>query len=273
MVDEKVGDSQQPPESQPEGEPQVTPPANPYSGKTAEELLAILQEKDKMIGKQSQEVGDLRNKASELETKLTLQNQFGFQQREPNPLETPFGKVVEEPEKQEEVPADFYSNPREYFEKWQTERERQRVEAWQKRDMEIRFNLYRAKPVIEQAKKESPHLFTGLTDQELETTLYNGLANNLLSPYSLADTRTYKQAALWIQGEKSGYQFNPNAPKASPVPPTTTESYAGYQSHSEAADEEPIVLDDLGKELVAHRPKGVSEKDFLAKVREEMKRR
>lgn len=273
---EKVGDSSNPQESlakPPQGEPKEPSPADPYTGKAADELLTILKERDRAIGRLGQELGDEKTKATELENRLTFQSQFGVQQKEPNPLETPFGKVVEEPAAEEEVPADFYSRPRHYFQRWQEEQRRKELETWQRRELEIRGNIFRAKPIIEQAKKESPHLFSGLSDQELEATLYNGLANNLLSPYSLSETKTYKQAALWLQGEKSGYQYNPNASKGSPVPPTTTESYAGYQPHSEGADEEPIVLDDLGKEMVAHRPAGVSEKDFLAKIREEKKRR
>lgn len=274
MVDEtkKVGN---PPdvllESPQPGTPPATPPPDPFAGKTLEELAAILKEKEKMIGRQAQELGDLRTKTSELDNRLAFQSQFGVQQREPNPLETPFG-VVREPEP-DAVPPDFYDNPRKYVIQWQEERERKRVEEMQKRDIEIKFNIYRAKPVIEQAKKESPHLFNGISEPELETILYNGLANNLVSPYSLGDTRTYKQAAMWLQGEKSGYRWNPHEPQGSPVPPTATESYVGHQEPVESAGETPLVMDDLTRELVAHRPAGMSERDFLAKVREEQKRR
>ena len=271
MVDEtkKVGDL--PLSGDPQsGEPQATPPPDPYAGKTQEELTVILKEKEKMIGRQAQEKGDLSAKLSDLENRLAFQSQFAVQQREPNPLETPFGKVAES---EETIPPDFYDNPKKYYFQWAEERERKRLEELQKRDTEIKINIFRAKPVIEQAKKESPHLFTGISEPELETVLYNGLANNLVSPYSLGDTKTYKQAAMWLQGEKTNYRWNPQEPQGNPVPPTTTESYVGHQEPSESEEKTPLVMDELTRELVAHRPAGMSEKDFLSKVREDQKRR
>ena len=270
--DKTVGDS---PTVEPTGDPQEdtgTPAKKPYDGKTPEELQTILDEKEKMIGKQAQEVGDLRAKASELENKLSFQSQFGNQptQEEPNPFDTQFGSVTE-PEKgtQETVPPDFWNNPKQLINKWADERDSKRLEEASKRDTEIRMNIYKAKPVIEQAKKETPHLFQNLSNQELELALYNGLANKLVSPLALGDTKTYKQAAMWIQGEKSQYNFNPTS-AGSPVPSTETGSYVGDKPPAEE-EGAPIALDTLGTEFVKHRPKGMTEDEFMKKVRETQK--
>lgn len=271
----KVGDFPAAPQGDPSQDlSKDTPPADPYLGKSAEELLTILKEKEKMIGRQTNEIGDLRTKASELEQRLNFQGQFGGQQKEPNPLDTPYGQVSEADKAQEEeIPADFYSNPKKYILQWQEERDKKRLDEFQRRDAETKLNIFRAKPVIEQAKKESPHLFQGLSDQEIDGAIYNGLMNNLVSPYSLADTKTYKQAAMWLQGEKTNYRWNPHASTGSPVPPTTTESYVGHQPPAGEESEEPIELDELSREFLKHLPKGMTEKEFLAKIREERKKR
>ena len=279
MTEDKiVGDS---PTVEPTGDPQGdtgTPAKKPYDGKTPEELQAILDEKEKMIGKQAQEVGDLRAKASELENKLSFQSQFGNQPtQEPNPFDTQFGKVEPETGTPEATATDplFWNNPKEQYNKWADERDSKRLEESQKRDTEIRTDIYQAKPVIEQAKKEAPHLFAGLSDQELEMALYNGRANNLVTRHALGDVKTYKQAAMWIQGEKSQYQFNP-ASTGSPVPPAETGSYVGDKPPAEE-EGAPIALDDFGEELLGNRPRGedgrfkeTAEK-FLKKVRETQK--
>lgn len=274
MTEDKiVGDS---PTVEPTGDPQGdtgTPVKKPYDGKTPEELQAILDDKEKMIGKQAQEVGDLRAKASELENKLSFQSQFGNQptQEEPNPFDTQFGKVTEEKGTPEATATDplFWNNPKEQYNQWADERDSKRLNEATKRDTEIRTNLHRAKPVIEQAKKETPHLFSGLQDQELELALYNGLANKLVLPYALGDTKTIKQAAMWIQAEKSQYTFNPMS-TGSPVPPAETGSYVGDKPPADA-DKEPVALGDWGKELVKSRPKGMTEDEFLDRVRETQK--
>ena len=271
MAEEKPAGNLPPIEGNPQEEP-GTPAKKPYDGKTPEELQAILDEKEKMIGKQAQEVGDLRAKASELENKLSFQSQFGNQPaQEPNPFDTQFGKVEPEQGTPEATATDplFWNNPKEQYNKWADERDAGRFKEAQKRDTEIRADISKAKPVIEQAKKETPHLFQGITDQELELDIYNGLANNLVSRFALGDTKTYKQAAMWRQGEKTQYQFNPMS-TGSPVPATDTGSYVGDKPTVEG-DKEPVALDDFGKELIKHRPKGMTEDEFIDRVRETQK--
>lgn len=265
MTEDKVDTS---PTVEPTGdppEPTVDTPPNPYDGKTLEELQAILKEKETMIGKQSGEIGELRTKSSELENQVAYRQQFGTQQ-EPNPFDTQIGNVEEpKPGTQDEVPPEFWTNPREQWKKWNQEERVKEQQELQKKDTEIRKSIFQAKPFIEQAKKEAPHLFSGVSDQELDSALYNGLANNLVSPHGLGDTKTYKQAAMWIQGEKTNYGFNPASP-SSPVPPTVTEPYVGNKLPADAT-KTPLEFDALGTEFLKHRPKGMTEEEFKDKVR------
>jgi len=81
--------------------------------------------------------------------------------------------------------------------------------------------------------------------------------------------KTIKQAAMWIQAEKSQYTFNPMS-TGSPVPSTETGSYVGDKPPAEE-EGAPIALDALGTEFLEHRPKGMTKEEFIKKVRETQK--
>ncbi len=283
-----VGNSPEPePQGDPQAEPQpATPPveSDPYEGKTTEELRAILKEKESFIGKQTNEVGDLRNKMSEIENQIAFNQQFGQQQspQQPNPLDTQYGNF-EQPSQEpsfpseDEAPSDFYDNPKKYFLQWKKEDDERKQAEWQKKDTEIRGHIFKAKPFLEQAKKESPNLFSGLTEQDMETALYNGLANKLVSPYALGDTKTYKQAAMWIQGEKTNYNFNPASTAPTPVQPTATEGYAGNKPQTEPPEPvnfgmgAKVMIQGMGKEMTKLGLDAPAEEEVAELVREERK--
>lgn len=289
MADEpEVGNSPTEPSGDPQPEPQTATPPDPYASKSPEELKAILTEKESFIGKQANELGDLRTKISEIENQIAFNKQFGYQQtqREPNPFETQYGNFNAEPKptgtEEESVPNDFYDNPKKYYRMWKEEDDRRKMEEYQKKDMEIRSHVFRAKPFIEQAKKEAPHLFQGLSDQEIEGALYNGLANNLVSPYALGDTKTHKQAAMWLLGEKTNYSFNTFGASPNPVPPTQTESYAGSKPSTDVKEpvefglDSQVIMQGLGKEmqkLGMDAPTKEEVAEMVRKEREDRRRR
>lgn len=280
MADEpNVGDSPQTSED-PQIEPLTDTSADPYEKKTEEELKAILREKESFIGKQTTEIGDLRTKMNEIENQIAFNKQFGGQQiqSEPNPLDTQYGNFGENQPSMptaEEVPFDFMDNPRKYYRKWREEERRKEQEDYQKKDMEIRSHIFRAKPFLEQAKKETPHLFKDISPQELETALYNGLANNLVSPYALGDTKTYKQAAMWIVGEKTDYGFNFAGTSPNPVQPTQTESYAANRPSTETPEpvnlglDTKVMIQGMGKEMQKLGMEAATEEEVAEMVRKE----
>lgn len=267
-----------PPEVEnPEGIAEENPPepqSSRWAEKSKEELIAIAEAQDKQIGEQSTEVGQLRTDKSDLENKLAFKGQFENPQPEPNPFDTPYGKVEE---KTEEVPTDYWTNPRKYHAQWSAEDKQKEYESLQKRDAEIQANVQKAQPVIEQAKKETPHLFKGLTNQEMSAGVYTWLANKWMPPHQLGDVAAHRRIATWLQGEKTGYTFNPSVSQGG-VSPTTTEPYVG-DVKPEAATKTPVELDTLGSEFLRHRPRGPdgqykdTEEEFKDKIRETQRRK
>jgi len=259
MTDKPIaGDSPPVEDDQPEAPPTETPP-------TVEELKARLDEKERMIGSQSNEVGELRTKLSDLENKLAFQSHLERPQEEPSPFDSRFGSE----EKAEEVSPDYWTNPKKYYDQWYADNKRKEQETLMKKDAEIRTNVQKAESVIDQAMKETPNVFKGITKQEMRDGVYYWLANNWTKPYYLGDAATHRRIATWIMGERTQYKYTPSAQAG--VPPTKTEPYVGGKP--ESADEVPIEVTGLGTEFLRHRPRGPdgnykeTEQEFLKKVR------
>lgn len=190
---------------QPQDEPVVELP-DEYKGKTPAELVKILQDKENFINQQSGEVGTLRGKVGELENQAAFNQQFGVKEPEvaqTTPQETPAATPLDED--------------------YPTWGELRKVsEQATRRDGMIRGQIQMAAPFLEQAKKEAPQLFKGLTDQEIQGTAYQYLSSNQLHPTNLSQTRTWKMAASFIQGEKTDYNFVPTHTVTDAVEPVDT---------------------------------------------------
>jgi len=92
----------------------------------------------------------------------------------------------------------------------------------QQQNTAIQYQLQMATPFIEQARKEVPHIFKGLTDQEIKGAAYTELNSGQLHPMHLSNPITWKRIATITQGEKTGYSFSPVPAVANPVDPVAT---------------------------------------------------
>jgi len=177
-----------------------------YKGKTSAELVKILQDKENFINQQSGEVGTLRGKVGDLENQVAYNQQF--EPKEPQVAQTT----------PQETPA---TDPLD--DDYPTWGELRKInEQATRRDGMIRNQIQVAAPFLEQAKKEAPQLFKGLTDQEIQGTAYQYLSSNQVHPTSLSQTRTWKMAASFIQGEKTDYNFVPTHKVIEAVEPVDT---------------------------------------------------
>ena len=115
----------------------------------------------------------------------------------------------------------------------------------QQKDFQIKTQLQLAEPFLEKAKKETPHLFRGVNDQEIKNAVYSYLNSGQLNPMNLSNTKTWKMAATYTLGEKTNYDFNLAPTVESPDQPVET----GVPSQnkpivSEEAEKIPISEDD-----------------------------
>lgn len=175
-----------------------------YKGKSPAELVKILQDKEDFINQQGGEVGTLRGKVGDLENQVAYNTQFAPKEPAQPQAETP----------PTAAPSD---------EDYPTWGELRKInEQGIRQDTMIRGQIQMAKPFIEQAKKEAPQRFQGITDEELTGAAYQYLSRGQLHPMSLSNPRTWKMAATWIQGEKTDYNFTTTPIVAEPVEPVDT---------------------------------------------------
>jgi len=175
---------------------------NEYKGKTQAELVKILQDKEGFINQRNEELGQVRTKNSELENQIAFNKQFGGQPQS-NQGQDPYGQPVtsgeEVPQKEEPRADDDYLTYGD-LKKMNTQ--------MQQRDIQARTQLQLAEPFLTQAKKEAPHLFRGVSDQEVKNAVHSYLSSGQLHPTNLSNTKTFKMAATYLQGEKTNYNFN-----------------------------------------------------------------
>lgn len=187
-----------------------------YKGKTPAELVKILQDKESFITQRNEELGQARTKMSELENQTAFNQQFGGQPQS-NQSQDPYGQPVPSAEvapQQEEPRSD---------DDFLTYGDLRKMNLqMQQRDMQARTQLQMAEPFLAQAKKEAPHLFKGLNDQEVRNVVQSYLSSGQLHPMNLSNTKTWKMAATYTQGEKTNYNFTPTPTVANPTEPVET---------------------------------------------------
>jgi hypothetical protein len=208
-----------------------------YKGKTQAELVKILQDKESFINQRNEELGQVRAEKSELENQAAFNQRFGGGQPQSNQSQDPYRQPAPsggETPLQEEPRSDD-----DFLTYGDLKKMNQQM---QKRDFEARTQLQMAEPFLVQAKKEAPHLFKGLNDQEVKGVVQSYLSSGQLHPMNLSNTKTWKMAATYTQGEKTNYNFIPTPTVTNPDQPVET----GIPSQNKpiVSEEEKIPISD-----------------------------
>ncbi len=228
----------QTPVAAPQVEGQPTPPApdipEKYKGKSAEELTKILQDVEAHVGKLANEVGEERQKRTQYEQYLMSLQQAAnqaAQQQQPPPVQ---------PEKEEELPVDWYDKPARVIRRVSRETVDPQIQQLRK-DMEANQamnNFYAGKQI---AESKRPDLFKGI-ENEVDQALQIAWRNGSLAATSLLDPETRYLAASAIRAKKSGYQQWGGGGGFTPVTPSSLETPMGVKPPEN--EERPITIID-----------------------------
>ena len=218
-----------------------TQTADPYAGKSADELKAIAKEKDRFIGKQSEEIGGYRKLAEEvnyLKGRLEQQPRFdpGYQTgqsgQQPAPIapqpedEFDFGQPLKTVDKRIEKK---FSD----FEKRMNAMNQKRYAD----ESEAAFN--RTKPM---AYSQEPELYRGI-EREVENGLFNAWKGGSITKDSLSDPRIWHMAAVVIREGRGEGELIPRKRQVS-APASEKPSQA------RRTEEEPITFDDDDRQFI-----------------------
>lgn len=248
------------------GEQQTPELPEKFKGKSAEEIANMYAELEKTQGAHSQEVGELRKKTEQYEQyfqQLQQQQQQAQAQQQFQPGYGQSGQPQGQPGQPalgpEEGDDEDYLSKGDARKMLANEREKIRYE-------QAVSQAYYAK---EFAKSKYPHLFEGV-EQEVDQLVLGGAQAGVVNPAIISNPQTWLDAAGMIHNRKSNYAFTQQPQKSGqpiqPVQPTGTETPTGTPQTGEEG--EIPVLDEFGKEMLANRPKDMSEKEFFKQMRE-----
>lgn len=238
--------------------PQPTLPPK-YAGKSAEDLARMLEDQEKHLGRQANELGELRQRSQQYENWLAQAQMAQAQQQAQTAHQAP-----------EEAPDGLgkfdWENP---------EREvNRRVEKKLKTEMEsMRRSLMmetaaaQAPIAKNMAKNMYPDAFRDVTDEELDRAMFGGAAAGNVQPQNLTKPEAWRMLGWILQGEKRGYKMQPGG--VNPVSPTSTESPVSAKPQNYG--EEPIAIDEQARAII--RGFGRDEADVLKSMRGERKGR
>lgn len=262
MEEQVVGQTPDTPAEKPAGpdesqqKPQDTPVGDPrYSGKSPSELVGILGEKEKQIGRLGDEVGKVRQLETEVSTLKDYIYNLAFQR-----------ESVKEPEP--EKPAFDYTNPDAYIEKRVASIKQELVREYQAQEMrksqaEAQIAFQAGKRDAYQGNKE---LFDGI-ERDVEGFLWNQARSGQIHPRLLGDKQTWVNIAQGIRlmrGETD--MLMPK--KTQPMRAADMETPSRTKHDIEEGD---VYLDDEERELAKNL--GISEKEALEILRSEGKQR
>jgi len=211
--------SQETPTEAPTQEPATQIPDLPpaYQGKSAAELAQMLQDREAVISRQGEEVGNLRNENAYFRAQPQVGNQGQVAGNQPvhpqNPgMGSPVGNVPE----YDPYDADSVKKYNEYQQRLLDEK-LNRFAAWQQQS-QVGSSLSRGQQVIQQ----NPEYFKGI-----ETETIN-MVNNLVQSSPNIPAATLENPTTWygvadmIRGEKSRQTTQP----VNPVSPTSIDTPA-----------------------------------------------
>lgn len=213
-----------------------------FRGKSPQEIAQAYQELERAYGEKSSRV-------SELESEAAFNKWANPQGGTPNPYQTPYGNVNQE--QPETPPADTTTGYQDEYGNWtrqglsklfRDEMMNMGVEM-QKRQQQVQQQVYQAQPYMEQAMKEAPNAFDGVSKVEVAQAVQNALLNGM--PVNLYNPESYKDAAILLKAKKSNYSFSKPETSAPEETPPFTESPSG--THTPEPAKKPVVFEDEAK--------------------------
>ena len=221
------GEATQPATETPSAPPQVPPK---YAGKTPDELTAILTEQEKYIGRQGQELGQLRDAVERLWSERHGQTS---QQRPPQG----------EPE-----PEFDYEKPKESVQKIV---QANLKKAWEHLDKMRRSDVAQStnRAFLEgrELMKQNPHLYSGI-EQDVATEVANTLgplaAQGQDVSHLLRDPKTWRLVAIAVRDAR-GELDKIQAPGRKGMAPTDTELPTPTR---QTQDDDGIIIEDSDRQ-------------------------
>jgi len=216
--------------------PQATPPSK-WAGKSPEELTRMLDDQERMIGRQTAEVAEARQRVS------TYENQFAqFMAQQAQQAQTAQTTNTQAPTE----PAGFdWEHPDKSVDSRVDRKLRTELDGL-RRQMMMETAASQAPIAKNIAKTMYPDAFKSVSDDELDRAMYGGVQAGNVLPQNLTRPEAWRMAAWLLQGEKTGYRM---APGINPVSPTATENPVGARSQS-FGGEEPSALDDQSRSIL-----------------------
>lgn len=229
-----------------------------WKGKTPDELVSILQEKDRFLGERNREIGDLRTEVGTL--RVMMENLA--QQQEARTQPTP---TMEQPiEFDYQRPVD--SVERIFEKKWQQREQDRQAQEQQRYVAQAQASFYEGK---EAALRNNKRLYEGI-EGEVEQMVFNAFKGGLINDYSLRNPKTWERAAQLLCLEKGNeYTSRLTTPAPKAVTPTATEIPGAGEMVTEESFELNSELRDLAKELKLTEKEA---KENMAKEAEAMAR-
>jgi len=219
-------------------------------------MARLLDDQERMIGRQTAEVSEARQRVSAYEQQFA---QFMAQQAQ-QPQTAPLPPAPEEPEKFD------WEKPEQAVDRRVERKLRTELDGLRRQMM--MENAAAQAPIAKNiAKTQYPDAFKGVTDEELDRAMYGGAAAGNVQPQNLTKPEAWRMLGWILQGEKSNYKMP--GPGVNSVSVTATETPMGAKPQSYG--EEPTVLDDAGRSIL--RGFGTDEGSYLKSRREELKGR
>ena len=224
-------------------------------------MARLLDDQERMIGRQADEMGQLRQKTQSYEQWLSQMQLAQAQQAQTAPPAPPQAPTDDRPWAETD-----WANPDKAVDR-RVERKLKTELDSLRRQMVMETAASQAPIAKNMAKTMYPDAFKGVTDEELDRAMYGGAAAGNVMPQNLTKPEAWRMLGWILQGEKSNYKMP--GPGVNPVSVTATETPMGAKPQSYG--EEPTVLDDAGRSIL--RGFGTDEGSYLKSRREELKGR
>ena len=258
MSDELTGHppEETPATQQPEPAPPAAAPSAATPAEDASALKARLEEKESFIGRQTNEIGDLRSKLGYLQSQIEAQERFRERPVEQPPVEGTrpkfdLDRFLADPENAVEQIV----NARLRFS--EAQRERQDTE----RRAQVAYSNFTN--AWGRATKEDPKLYEGI-ESVVQDTVKNSYRSGIVNEYSITP-ETIKMAAQMIRLQRGENKyFAP--PQVSPVHPTASETPGARPMRQE---ELSVEIDEATRRFAKER--GLTDKQVQEYMQKELK--
>lgn len=230
-----------------------------FKGKTAVEIANAHLELEKKLGEKDQEIKGLQVDLDDVVFEKRYSQRVNQSQQQVQDTYQPPNQVVSDE-----------ADPEEYIQvkdvDKHVDRRLQNVlgktqEATQRISQSINYH----EGVLEKAKRESPHIFKDVSNDEVKGQLFDTISRGQLNEGFLSNTNLYKDIARRVQDTKTNYGQNTQNVNQ-PASPVLTEQPVSTKPLEPEEEAKAIPQDDLTREMLKHRPKDMSEREILSKV-------